>query len=114
MTRDEFDKLLPLKVPGVIAKCPICGDVLFIDGVDEWVDEGGQMRLDPEWQDVSVNCATEPDIDSEDWEDWMSGHWSMPYVDWMPISKRVTEWLSEELIHPTLHLKMLMQLGGIR
>lgn len=112
MTKDQFGKLLPLKVPAVIAMCPICSDVLFIEGIDEWVEDGDQMRLDPEWQDVNVNCATEPDIDSEELEDWMSGHWSMPYVDWMPVSKRVTKWLSEELEKPDC-LKQLLKLAGV-
>ena len=99
MTRDEFDKLLPLKVPAVIAECPICSDVLFIDGVDEWYDEGGQMRLDPE-MGVSLDCATEPDIDDPEWHDWHNGHWSMPYVDWLPVQQRVTRWLAAELVKP--------------
>lgn len=101
MTRDEFENLLPLKVPAVIAVCPICGDCVYIDGVDEWYDEGDQMRLDAE-MGVSLDCGTEPDIESNEWDDWHRGHWSMPYVDWLPVQQKVARWLAAELVKPDM------------
>jgi len=104
MTRDQFETLLPLKVPAVIATCPICGDCIYIDGVDEWYEEGNQMRLDPE-MGVSLDCGSAPDIDEGDedeWHDFMRGHWSTPYIDWLPVQQKVTLWLAAELVEPEM------------
>ena len=97
MTRDQFETLLPLKVPAVIAVCPICGDCIYIDGVDEWYEEGNQMRIDPD-MGVSLDCGSAPDIDDEDFDDFMRGHWSTPYIDWLPVQQKVTLWLAAELV----------------
>ena len=36
-----------------------------------------------------------PDFEDDDWDDWFHGHYSMPYVDWMPWEQRVLELLNE-------------------
>ena len=103
MTKDEFDRLLPLKVPHVIAACPICGDVLYIDECSEWIEDvNEQMRIDLECSSIHIDCVTAPDPDSEEWEEWFQGHWSMPYADWLPVEQRVKEWLAEELRNPDI------------
>jgi hypothetical protein len=112
MTRDEFNRLLPLKAPAVIAVCPICGDCIYIDGVDEWYEEDGQMRIDPQMGGVSLDCGSAPDIDSDDFDEWMNGHWSTPYIDWLPIQQKVTRWFAQELVQPDT-LKHLMELAVV-
>lgn len=88
------------KVPSRIATCPICGAEVVIEEIDEWYfDESmmhnGRPLLMAGDNGVRVNCITEPDIlEDDDWLDWDNGHWSMPYVDWLPIAERVMEWLN--------------------
>lgn len=103
MTKDEFDRLLPLKVQHVVACCPICWDVLFIDECSIWTeDESGQMRIHLEESSISVDCVTAPDIGSEEWDEWFRGHWSMPYADWLPVEQKVKAWLARELENPDM------------
>jgi len=73
------------------AKCPICGEKVVFEGTHCWERDDA----DGTWYatEVSINCVTEPDIDSEDWEDWHNGHWNMPYVDWLPLTQAVLVWL---------------------
>jgi len=44
---------------------------------------------------ISLECVTEPDIDSDDWPAWHRHHWSMPYVDWLPVENRVLRWFQK-------------------
>ena len=78
-----------IDIPESVAVCPICGAKLTSE-VDSWTqDENGLWYADP----VKLNCSTEPeDIGSIEWNDWFSGHWSTPYVDWLPLEIEVTEW----------------------
>ena len=87
------------KVPPQVATCPICGAEVVIDEIYEWyVDESmthnGRPLLEAGETGIGVNCITEPDIDSDEWEGWFNHHWSMPYVDWLPVEHRVREWLN--------------------
>ena len=97
MTKDEFDELLPLSIPTRVAVCPICSSALYIDEVSEWHERNGQMRVAEDCAQVSFDCTTAPDIDSEDWRDWFAGHWSTPYIDWLPLERPVTRWLDRKL-----------------
>lgn len=80
-----------IELPPHLAKCPICGAKIYIDDMTAWTKDD----LDGTWYavEVSIQCETEPDIDGEDWWDWMNGHWSMPYVDWLPLTEQVLAWL---------------------
>lgn len=83
----------PPEVPDSIAVCPICGGSVVIDDIDEWTeDEQGEYPTDT---GLHINCKTEPDIDGQAWEDWFYSHWSMPYVDWLPLYPKVLKWLVE-------------------
>lgn len=79
--------------PGMFA-CPICGAAVVIEDIDGW-----EQNDDGTWQVVEaglhVNCETEPEFDApnDEWEDWNSGHWGMPYVDWLPIRMKVWNWV---------------------
>lgn len=73
--------------------CPICGQKLIWEA-DEWEEaEAGLWKLGE--TGFKPNCTTEPDIDSDEWEDWFRGHYSMPYVDWLPIEKPARDWVND-------------------
>ena len=78
------------EIPASVAKCPICDGVLYA-GTTGWT----QME-DSTWAAdcIEIDCETEPDIDGPDWEDWFTGHYAMPYVDWLPVDLLVREWMT--------------------
>ena len=78
-------------IPPEIAVCPICGNGIWIESIDECSEEGD--RWVPE--QVSVTCEDEPDIDNDEWSEWHCWHFSTPYIDWLPISTKVLEWLKQ-------------------
>lgn len=85
-TLDMSTSYRPIEVPRKIATCPICDASISVEEVQEWECETGKPV------GISVNCDTEPDIDSDEWPDWFHHHWSMPYVDWLPVENRVLKW----------------------
>lgn len=88
MTHDEKREItaaLPLTLP---QPCPICGAKVILSGVTEWGADDGEII------GVEYDCETEPAIDSDEWEDWFNGHFSMPYVDWLPWENRMLAWLN--------------------
>ena len=77
--------VLPLTLP---QPCPICGAKVVLTHVVEWGADDGEII------GVEYECETEPDIDSDEWPDWHAGHYSMPYVDWLPWETKMIEWLN--------------------
>ena len=75
-----------IDVPRAVAACPICDEPIVIEEVSEWECENGKPIS------ISIDCTTQPDIDSDEWWDWHRGHWSMPYVDWLPVEMLVLRW----------------------
>ena len=83
---------ISISIPPEIAVCGICGAevVLEIDEIEE--DSAGLWAASQ--SGVNVNCATEPSMDDEKaWYSFHWSHWSMPYVDWLPVQIRVYRWL---------------------
>lgn len=82
-----------IDIPNNIAVCPICKSKISVH-IDEI-----ELHEDDKWYasecGLSIDCEQEPDIDSEEWEDWHNGHYSMPYVDWLPVIKTVYDWLAK-------------------
>lgn len=78
-------------IPGWKFQCPICGDLLTCE-IDEW-----EQADDGSWQvgetGLHLSCASEPDIDDDSFDDWLDGHFSMPYVDWLPLTEKVRRWM---------------------
>lgn len=70
----------------ISAKCPICGSKLLLDA-----GEGCEQDSNGEWiaTEIDLQCTSEPDIESQEWDDWHRWHYSMPYVDWLPLEQRV-------------------------
>jgi len=77
--------MLPLAMP---RPCPICGAKVLLISVTEWGADDGEI-LGTEFE-----CETEPDIDSDEWPGWHRGHYSMPYVDWLPWDTAAVAWLN--------------------
>lgn len=78
----------PLPVPRNVAVCPMCGGNLEIQ-ITGWYDDGRASS-----DGFELDCVTEPDIGSPEWEEWFSGHYSMPYVDWLPLSVKMLKWFN--------------------
>jgi len=85
-----------LEIPAKVAVCPICKGKLFAQ-FDDW-----QQNEDGTWglleTGAYLDCENEPDIDSEEWGDWLDGHYSMPYVDWLPVCIRVAKWINKNYV----------------
>ena len=81
-----------IDIPPEVARCPICGrKITAVAFNTHQQDEQGRWYA----VEVSLECETEPDIDSPQWMDWFQGHYSMPYIDWLPLEIKVRAWLKE-------------------
>jgi hypothetical protein len=89
--RQRLDPNATFDVPEYVATCPICGAKLWAN-FEEWEATGRSNR----WRCTmaKLNCETEPDIDDPDFDDWMNGHYQMPYVDWMPLEIEIARWIN--------------------
>ncbi len=87
LTLNDHSK--PIPVPREIAICPICDAEIVVEEISEWECGSGKPVS------ISIDCVTEPDIDSDEWPDWHNEHWSMPYVDWLPVENVVVRWIQE-------------------
>lgn len=74
---------LPFTVPRDVAVCPICSSDLWIEDIDDLPES---ETIDEDCS-ISLGCVTEPDIDSDEWEEWFHGHWRTPYIDWLPVEQ---------------------------
>ena len=86
------DSNLPIKVPPDVAICPYCKALLTLTEI------GCQtLKDDGYWEatEITLECAHEPGIDSEDWPAWYEDHIYMPYVYMMPVTKTVLSWMAE-------------------
>ncbi|MFQ6333224.1 DUF4031 domain-containing protein [Methylophilus sp. 3sh_L] len=70
----------------IAAECPICGKPLLLNA-----GEGCEQDANGEWiaTEIELLCTSEPEFNSPDWDDWYRWHYSMPYVDWLPLEQRV-------------------------
>lgn len=77
-------------------RCPICNAALYIEEVNAWTEgDGGSLKAEA----VKVDCVTFPGFDDHDaFEAYMSGHYSMPYVDWLPLETEITAWVNERYV----------------
>jgi hypothetical protein len=83
-----------IEIPKEVAVCPICGARLYAS-CDSWVEEGDEEEVIWKAESLNIDCETEPDIKSDEWEDWMAEHYSMPYVDWLPVECHIVEWVNK-------------------
>jgi len=82
------------RVPESVAVCPICGSTLWAQ-CDGW-NGGWSATDDGLWvaDSIDIDCEMEPDITDPDWHEWFDGHYSMPYVDWLPVDQVVRRWIN--------------------
>lgn len=73
-------------------RCPICGDKLTLE-IEAWTTDYDGIKADEDG--VHVSCVSEPDLDDDNYEDWLDGHFIMPYVDWLPVTLKVYAWLED-------------------
>ena len=96
ISRIEFRHLIDsdalIAIPPEIAVCPYC-DTKLTAHSEAWTQED-----DDSWiaTDVQVDCETEPDMESEEWEEWMKWHSDMPYVYMLPVVQTVTKWINSK------------------
>lgn len=73
--------------------CPVCKDgVVVLTEIT-----GGTEAKFGLWMadEIHVDCSTFPGFDdSELFDAHMASHWSMPYVDWLPLTEKIKAWLS--------------------
>ena len=74
-------------------KCPICGEPIYIEEVDSWIkDDEGNWKAEA----VKIDCTSFPGFDDFNvFNAYMRSHWLMPYVDWLPLEKIVTDWVND-------------------
>ena len=79
-----------LAVPPEIAVCPYCKAALEVHF------DGFEQEEDGTWSasEVESQCASEPDIDSDDWEGWELGHSYFPYVYQLPVHDKILSWVN--------------------
>ena len=93
---------ISISIPPEIAVCGICGAEVVLD-IDEYEEDDGGLWAASQCG-VHVDCVTAPPIDDENawcsplcsiirWRSFMRSHWSSPYLDWLPVQKRVYQWL---------------------
>ena len=72
--------------------CPYCkGDLTYrCYGWEK--DENGLWMADS----FDMDCSTEPDMESEEWEYWMDNHSEMPYVHQLPVDERVKKFINSK------------------
>lgn len=73
--------------------CPICDAPLSKIQARAW-----NQDADGTWfaAEIEVDCTTEPDIDSDEWEEWFAGHYQTPYIDWLPLEQQILLWMRRE------------------
>lgn len=72
--------------------CPYCkGNLKYTaNGWEE--DENGLWMADS----FDMECSTEPDIESEEWNDWFYNHSDMPYVNQLPVDLKVKKYIQSK------------------
>lgn len=72
--------------------CPYCkGKLTYTCNSWEQDDNGLWMA-----EGFDMVCETEPEIDSEDWEDWFQSHCEMPYFYQLPVDERVKDFINKK------------------
>jgi hypothetical protein len=73
-------------------KCPYCNKKMTcsIDGMIE--DDEGRWMADS----IQMDCETEPDIDSAEWEEWFATHSDMPYAYMLPAEQKALRYINSK------------------
>lgn len=72
------------KINPDVVKCPYCEGSLRVS-VSAWtLEEDGWVA-----ETVDVECQSEPELGSDEWDDWLEEHSEMPYVYWLPVVSKI-------------------------
>jgi len=80
--------------------CPYCkGDLTY-------QAEGWEQQEDGTWTGNCFHseCSNEPDIESDEWEDWFATHSDMPYVYQLPVDQSAERFINSHfrfILEPT-------------
>jgi hypothetical protein len=105
MTYELVSSDLIINIPPEVAICPYCDTKLTAQftGWTEADDGSGWMADEVDW-----DCESEPDFDSEEYDDWLDQHTEMPYVYRLPICQKIEKWVNERYrfdLHPIANLE---------
>ena len=78
------------EIPTEVAVCPVCGGKLY-GQCDCWIEEEDGWKI----ESINLDCEHEPEIDSDEWNEWFKGHYAHPYIDWLPVNIMVVKWVNE-------------------
>lgn len=80
-----------IEIPREVAVCPYCKAKLSVS------PECWEQNTDGSWSLSCghADCASEPDIDGDEWDGWFAVHSQMPYVYQLPVDQKVTAWINE-------------------
>ena len=73
--------------------CPYCGaNMTYV--ATGWSKHPAKQF----WKADSVEgeCHSEPDIDSEEWDEWLRQHSDMPYVHQLPVDRQVRRFINSK------------------
>lgn len=72
--------------------CPYCkGNLTYrCNGWEQ--DDNGLWMADS----FDMECSTEPDMESDEWEDWMQQHSEMPYVYQFQVDEKVKDFINKK------------------
>lgn len=84
--RSRFKIIPENKILYARKRCPICSSNIKITANAWEYCEKTKLWMATE---IEVNCTKEPDLESDEWEEWFNWHYSMPYVDWLPLEIRL-------------------------
>lgn len=81
-----------IEIPRDVATCPKCDKRLFAH-FEAW-----EQQDDGTWacEAAKLDCESEPTIDSgRKYSEWFRWHYDMPYVYWLPLEIKLTEWINQ-------------------
>lgn len=79
----------PTWLDRAVAACPICGGRLQVDVQEIETDTRLPVSID-------LECESAPDFDAPEWDEWFRWHYSTPYINWLPVTTRVLEWMRSQ------------------
>lgn len=91
MERELRDSSEPIAIPPEVAICPYCKTKLTVHITGGVMEDDGTWSVDC----IQIDCESEPDIDSPEWQDWIVEHTDMPYVYMLPVDVKIQRWINE-------------------
>ena len=72
--------------------CPYCqGNLTYT--ADSWEEDDNGLWVGDHYD---MRCSTEPELDSEEWDDWFQSHCEMPYVYQLPVDEKVIKYINSK------------------